>query len=194
MLQSWTQVPGPRPIFGAPGALYPGLARAGSQQDRRRRGNHENQTSHGGLPVANGCGPGNEALRHRGDNPSSPISGFTVLQSAPIFLCVLAISVGQVLFKLAAARVDASTPRALAASVLMNPPLITALAVYGLATLAWVWLLRDRSLSASYPLFALSFVMVAVMGRVFLGEALSLPVLAGTSLVVAGVVVITTFQ
>ena len=76
----------------------------------------------------------------------------------------------------------------------MNPPLLTALAVYGLATLAWVWLLRDRSLSASYPLFALSFVMVAVMGRVFLGEALSLPVLAGTSLVVAGVVVITTFQ
>jgi multidrug transporter EmrE-like cation transporter len=117
-----------------------------------------------------------------------------VLQSAPILLCVLAISVGQVLFKLAAARVDASTPRALAASVLMNPPLLTALAVYGLATLAWVWLLRDRSLSASYPLFALSFVLVAVMGRFFLGETLSLPVLAGTSLVVAGVVVITAFQ
>jgi uncharacterized membrane protein len=117
-----------------------------------------------------------------------------VLDSIPILLCVLAISVGQVLFKLAAGRVDASDPRALAASLLMNPPLLTALAVYGLATLAWVWLLRDRSLSGSYPLFALSFVMVAVMGRLFLGETLSLPVLVGTMLVVAGVVVITAFQ
>ena len=117
-----------------------------------------------------------------------------MLNSVPIFLCVLAISVGQVLFKLAASRVDASDPRTLASSLIANPPLLTALAVYGLATLAWVWLLRDRSLSGSYPLFALSFVMVAVMGRLFLGEALGLPVLAGTSLVVAGVIVITAFQ
>ena len=117
-----------------------------------------------------------------------------MLKAIPVLLCVLAISVGQILFKLASARLDGGSPRALAGTLLLNPPLIAALAVYGLATLAWVWLLRDRSLSAAYPLFGLSFVLVAVMGRVFLGEALSLPVLAGTLLVVGGVVVITAFQ
>jgi multidrug transporter EmrE-like cation transporter len=137
----------------------------------------------------------NEALTPGGDNPViAARTGVPVLNSLPILLCVLAISVGQVLFKLAAVRVETTDSRALAVSLLLNPPLLTALAVYGLATLAWVWLLRDRSLSASYPLFGLSFVMVAVMGRLFLGESLSLPVLAGTSLVVAGVVVITAFQ
>ena len=116
-----------------------------------------------------------------------------MLSSVPVLICVIAISVGQILFKLAAARLDATSPRALAGTLLLNPPLLLALAVYGLATLGWVWLLKDRSLSSAYPLFALSFVLVAVMGRFFLGETLSPPVLVGSMLVVAGVVVITAF-
>ena len=117
-----------------------------------------------------------------------------MLQTIPVLLCVLAISAGQILFKLAAERLDATDSRALFVTLLLNPPLLAAVALYGATTVGWVWLLKDRPLSEASPFFALSFVFVAVMGRVFLGETLGLPVIAGTALVVSGVALITAFR
>ncbi len=112
--------------------------------------------------------------------------------SLPILLCVAAIALGQVLFKLAAARVEAGAGvRALLVSLLLNPPLLLALAVYGATTVGWVWLLKDRDLSTAYPLFGLSFVFVAGLGRLVFGEPLTWSVFVGTALIVAGVAVIT---
>ncbi len=75
-------------------------------------------------------------------------------------VCVAGIAGGQILFRLAAQRIDGQR---LLASVLSNHWLWVALTVYGLATLLWIHVLRTAPLNRVYPLFALAFVVVPVV-------------------------------
>lgn len=75
-------------------------------------------------------------------------------------VCVAGIACGQILFRLAAQRIDGQR---LLASVLTNYWLWVALTVYGLATLLWIHVLRTAPLNRVYPLFALAFVVVPVV-------------------------------
>ena len=68
-------------------------------------------------------------------------------------LCVLGIAGGQLLFKLSASHMHKSgsffEPRSLMI-------LFVALALYGITTLAWVWVLQKIELGRAYPLMALA--------------------------------------
>lgn len=75
-------------------------------------------------------------------------------------VCVAGIAGGQILFRLAAERIDGSR---LLASLAMNPWLWVALLVYGFATLLWIHVLRTAPLNRVYPLFALAFVVVPII-------------------------------
>lgn len=72
-------------------------------------------------------------------------------------VCVLGIAAGQVLFRLAAQRIQAAD---WLHTLVLNPWLWTALVVYGVATLLWIWVLRTAPLHRVYPFFALAFVLV----------------------------------
>lgn len=98
--------------------------------------------------------------------------------------CMLGISSGQILFKLAAVRID---PQRLVGSALGNLWLWVAFLVYGVATLAWVHILRTAPLSRVYPLFALAFVIVPVLEALFLGVPLRRQAVLGGLFVVVGV-------
>jgi drug/metabolite transporter (DMT)-like permease len=104
-------------------------------------------------------------------------------------LCVLGISVGQLLFKKAAAAlpVTLSIP-----AVLQNHWLIAALALYGLTTLGWVWILRNAPLHLAYPFMGLAFLIVPTLAWLFLGEPLHWRTLAGGVLILAGVALAST--
>ena len=106
--------------------------------------------------------------------------------TAPL-VCVLVISTGQLLFKLAAGHLDLrhplGDPRGLAI-------LATALALYGGATLVWVVILKHAPLSRIYPLMALSFALTPLGAMVFLKEPISGGYWAGVALILAGLVVI----
>ena len=86
--------------------------------------------------------------------------GARPLELGLTLLCVAGIAGGQILFRLAAERIEGSR---LLASLLMNLWLWVALAVYGLATLLWIHLLRSAPLNRVYPLFALAFVVVPIV-------------------------------
>lgn len=75
-------------------------------------------------------------------------------------VCVAGIAAGQILFRLAAERIEGSR---LLPSMLVNPWLWVALLVYGLATLLWIHVLRSAPLNRVYPLFALAFVVVPLL-------------------------------
>lgn len=100
-------------------------------------------------------------------------------------LNVLALSVGQVLFKLAARAIDGTEPAL--RQVLFNGALWSALVVYGLATAFWVALLREVPLHVAYPFVALAFFFVPVMAHVVLGEPLRWQTLAGAAVIFVGV-------
>ena len=99
-------------------------------------------------------------------------------------LCVLCISLGQILFKKAATALPAQiTWQALA----FNGWLISSLALYGLTTLGWVWILRHAPLHLAYPFMGLAFLIVPTLAWLFLGEPLQWRTLAGGAMFLAGV-------
>ena len=99
-------------------------------------------------------------------------------------LCVLGISIGQLLFKKAAA----AMPETLSLMALLtNGWLIASLALYGITTLGWVWVLRHAPLHMAYPFMGLAFIIVPLLAWAFLGEPLGWQTLLGGALILAGV-------
>ena len=104
-------------------------------------------------------------------------------------LCVLAISTGQLMFKKAAQ----ALPETLSLlALLQNGWLIGSLALYGVTTLGWVWILRHAPLHLAYPFMGLAFLIVPTLAWAFLGEPLGWRTLAGGALIMAGVALAST--
>lgn len=99
-------------------------------------------------------------------------------------LCVFCISVGQILFKKAAAGFE---PPLSWRSIVFNGWLIASLALYGLTTLGWVWILRNVPLNLAYPFMGLAFLFVPVLAWVALSEPLHWKTFAGGFLILAGI-------
>ena len=97
--------------------------------------------------------------------------------------CVLGISLGQLLFKKAAEAVD---PSAGVLGLMTNGWLVTALALYGITTLVWIWVLRHAPLHIAYPFMALAFLIVPTLGWLFLDESIRIATLVGGVLILAG--------
>lgn len=111
------------------------------------------------------------------------------------FVCLViyagGLSVGQVLFKLAAAAVSSTgTPLQRSARLLIEPHFMLAVALYGLLSIAWVWILRSVPLSSAYPFVALSLVVTMAMAVFLFGESPTPRLVIGGLLVVAGIVVL----
>ena len=99
-----------------------------------------------------------------------------------ILLTVLLISVGQVLFKLAAMdmkNIDISS--------LLQPKLILAFFVYTTATLLWVYILRHTPLRIAYPFVGLAFLIVPVLSWFWMDEQISLNTIVGGTAILIGV-------
>ena len=99
-------------------------------------------------------------------------------------LCVLAISVGQLMFKKAATAMPAPLT---VSSLLHNGWLFASLVLYGITTLAWVWILRSAPLHLAYPFMGLAFLIVPTLAWMLLGEPLHWRTLACGALIIAGV-------
>jgi len=66
--------------------------------------------------------------------------------------------------------------------------LVSALALYGVTTIAWVWVLQKIELGRAYPLMALAFVLVPIGSHVFLGERFQPQYFIGVALIMAGII------
>ncbi|WP_313084427.1 EamA family transporter [Pulveribacter sp.] len=110
----------------------------------------------------------------------------TPLVTTITILCVIGISVGQILFKKAALSIiDASQWQDWA----LNGWLISALVLYGITTLVWIWVLRHAPLHLAYPFMALAFIIVPVLGRLLLSEPMHFKTLVGGLLILVGITV-----
>lgn len=98
---------------------------------------------------------------------------------------VLALSVGQILFKLAARGLGGDGP--MLQQIMANHFLWMALFVYALATGMWVALLRQMPLNVAYPFVALAYFLVPVLGHFFLHEVLRWQSLVGALVIILGV-------
>lgn len=101
-------------------------------------------------------------------------------------ICVLGIAVGQILFKLSANSLQQTgsffAPKTAAV-------LFAALVLYGVTTIAWVWVLQKVELGRVYPLMAMAFVLVPLGSHLILGERFQPQYFVGVILIMIGIVV-----
>ncbi|WP_204112504.1 EamA family transporter [Shimia biformata] len=72
---------------------------------------------------------------------------------------------------------------------LTSPWILAGLAAYGVGTLFWLFALRQLDLSLAYPFVALSFVVVFLIGILFLGEPVVATRVIGLLIIIVGLVV-----
>lgn len=97
--------------------------------------------------------------------------------------CVLAISIGQLLFKKVSMNINQSQ-EFLSYSILGTFSL--AIIIYGLATLFWIYILRSVPLNKAYGFMALSFVFVSFGSYLFFNEKITFQLLLGLILIISG--------
>jgi drug/metabolite transporter (DMT)-like permease len=99
-------------------------------------------------------------------------------------LCVVGIATGQILFKLSAASLHESgswfDPKTMIT-------LFFAFALYGITTIAWIWVLQKVDLGKAYPLMALAFVLVPVGSHLILGERFQTQYFVGVFFIMFGI-------
>ena len=100
-------------------------------------------------------------------------------------ICVVGIAIGQILFKLTANSL-AETGSIFASKTLTV--LFCALALYGLTTLLWIYVLQKGNLSRIYPIMALSFVFVPILSHFVLGEKFNTQYFLGVAVLIGGIV------
>lgn len=106
-------------------------------------------------------------------------------------LCVFAIAVGQILFKISANILGTSDSIFNLKGLTI---LFVALVIYALTTLLWVWILQKVDLGKIYPFMALAFIFVPIGSYFFLGENFNFAYWLGLSFVITGIVIITAFS
>ena len=109
-----------------------------------------------------------------------------------ILACVVAIISGQLMFKIVGLELAGAGLMGLASNLKAATILVAALAIYGLATIASVWVLQTVPLGRAYLFMSLSFAAIPILAHWLLGEDLSVRVMVGAGLIVAGVLVTAT--
>ncbi|HXV74271.1 MAG TPA: EamA family transporter [Sphingomonadales bacterium] len=107
----------------------------------------------------------------------------TIVKFFQILLVVLGIAGGQVLFKMSGQQITGGG----FLKAFLNPYFFSALLVYGVCTVLWVYLLRDVPLGRAYPAVSLTFLIVPLLAWALLGEPFGKFALLGGALIVAGV-------
>lgn len=117
------------------------------------------------------------------------MSGFHIFL---LTLFAVALSCGQVLFKIVATRCSDTTMGMMGRvlSFLTEPLFWTAGFLYGLLTLYWIWLLTFIPLSKAYPFSILSMVFITVLSGIIFKEPLSLRLWLGILFVCLGILII----
>lgn len=101
-------------------------------------------------------------------------------------LCVVGLAIGQILFKLSANSLSQTGSFFAPKTAVM---LFAALVLYGVTTIAWVWVLQKVELGRVYPFMALAFILVPLGSYWILGERFQPQYFVGVGLIMIGIVV-----
>lgn len=104
----------------------------------------------------------------------------------PALMCVFALAIGQILFKYSATALSR-------AGSLFDPSvfisLISAMSLYAITSIAWVWVLQKIELGKVYPLMALAFVLVPIASHFVFGEKFASQYFLGITFIMTGIII-----
>ena len=110
----------------------------------------------------------------------------SIANATILMLYALGMSLGQVLFKIAADRAKERAAGGFLESVVTDGYFVLAVAVYGVLTLIWVWILMRVPLSRAYPFVVLAFVFTPALAVLFLNESINIWYIMGVALILSG--------
>jgi drug/metabolite transporter (DMT)-like permease len=120
---------------------------------------------------------------------STPNPPLTLPHILGLVTFAASMATGQVLFKLGALKAPPAEGLGGWVSLVLQPVVLTALALYAASTLLWLWLLQRIPLTTAYPFAALAFLLVPFGGWLFFKEPLNARYLFGVALILSGVIV-----
>jgi len=101
-------------------------------------------------------------------------------------LCVVGLAIGQILFKVSATLLTQTgsffSPKTAAT-------LFSAMSLYAITSVAWIWVLQKIELGRVYPVMALAFVLVPIGSYFFFGERFNPQYFLGVAMIVAGIII-----
>ena len=102
-------------------------------------------------------------------------------------LCVLSLTVGQILLKIGATAMAESD-----SFFAIKPAAIffAVMCLYGVTAVAWFWVLQKAELGRIYPLTALAFILVPLGSYFVLGERFQPQYFVGVVMILAGIVIV----
>lgn len=101
-----------------------------------------------------------------------------------IFLAIniVFLAMGQMLWKLGVSKMGGFN----IVSIILNPYIISGVALYGLATLLWLYVLSKEELSLVYPLQSITYVLGTILAIFVFHENVSLLRWIGIAVIIAG--------
>lgn len=99
--------------------------------------------------------------------------------------CVLGLAIGQILFKVSAASLTQSGSFFAFKTAVT---LLAAMCLYGITSVAWVWVLQKVELGRIYPLMALAFILVPMGSHFVFGEHFQPQYFIGVALIMMGII------
>lgn len=111
----------------------------------------------------------------------------TWVQAILILSTVTLLSVGQIVFKLAATEVVLNRSEFLYS--LFSLKSIAGFAIYTAASILWIIALKNLELSIAYPFAALAFLIVPILSYFILDESVSWNTFAGGGFIILGVMI-----
>lgn len=106
-----------------------------------------------------------------------------------LLVCVTGLAIGNLLLKKTATTIN-NIPEDLY-NLFFNPWFYSAITIYASSTVLWILILRKASLSLSYPMFALGFLIVPILDHLFFKEPLRATTIIGGLIIILGVAVAT---
>lgn len=106
-----------------------------------------------------------------------------------VLVCVLAICVGQGLFKHVGIQIRNGE---LLNSFRVAVPAIASIVIYASATILWIILLKNIPLSKAYSFMALSYILVPLIGLFAFNEPITIKFIVGSALILGGIIVVAT--
>lgn len=109
-----------------------------------------------------------------------------MINAALLLTVVLILSAGQFLFKRAGLAIQGRSLVDGGWALATLPSFYLALALYGIATVLWIYVLSRVPLTEAYPWIAVATVVVPLIGWLFYGEQVTPFFWVGIALIVAG--------
>jgi len=110
----------------------------------------------------------------------------TTINLVSLFVVSGALAAGQILFKRLGLSLQGQELVSGLLSLARNPQLYLALAIYGFATILWIWVLSRIPLTRAYPWIAATTAVIPLLGWLVFDERVAGQYWIGLLLIIAG--------